>query len=62
MSDNDLDEFYMMEAIQEAKKAERLRRSPYRCRNCLRWENHCRAHNLRETNQSAVAHAELSGN
>jgi tRNA(adenine34) deaminase len=59
MSDNDLDEFYMMEAIQEAKKAERLQEVPIGAVIVLDGNIIARAHNLRETNQSAVSHAEL---
>ena len=59
MPDNHLDEFYMMEAIKEAKKAEKLTEVPIGAVIVLNGEIIARAHNLRETNQSAVAHAEL---
>jgi tRNA(adenine34) deaminase len=59
MPDNHLDEFYMMEAIKEAKKAERLTEVPIGAVIVLNGEIIARAHNLRETNQIAVAHAEL---
>ena len=59
MPDNHLDEFYMMEAIKEAKKAERLTEVPIGAVIVLKGEIIARAHNLRETNQSAVSHAEL---
>ena len=59
MPDNQLDEFYMMEAIKEAKKAEKLTEVPIGAVIVLNGEIISRAHNLRETNQSAVAHAEL---
>ena len=59
MPDNHLDEFYMMEAIKEAKKAEKLTEVPIGAVIVLNGEIIARAHNLRETNQSAVSHAEL---
>ena len=59
MFDNHLDEFYMMEAIKEAKKAEKLKEVPIGAVVVFNGEIIARAHNLRETNQSAVAHAEL---
>ena len=59
MPDNHLDEFYMMEAIKEAKKAEKLMEVPIGAVIVLNGEIIARAHNLRETNQSAVSHAEL---
>ena len=58
-ADNHLDEFYMMEAIKEAKKAEELNEVPIGAVIVLDGEIIARAHNLRETNQNAVAHAEL---
>ena len=59
MLDNHLDEFYMKEAIKEAKKAEELEEVPIGAVIVLNGEIIARAHNLRETNQSAVAHAEF---
>src|SRR6478752_2821473 len=59
MPDNQLDEFYMMEAIKEAKEAEKRTEVPIGAVIVLNGEIISRAHNLRETNQSAVAHAEL---
>jgi tRNA(adenine34) deaminase len=59
MPDNQLDEFYMMEAIKEAKRAEKRTEVPIGAVIVLNGEIIARAHNLRETNQSAVAHAEL---
>ena len=59
MSDNYLDEFYMMEAIKEAHKAEQLQEVPIGAVIVLNGEIIARAHNLRETNQNAVSHAEL---
>lgn len=53
------DEYYMLEAIEEAKKAERLEEVPIGAVIVLGGEIIARAHNLRETNQSAVSHAEL---
>jgi len=53
------DEYYMLEAIKEAKKAERLEEVPIGAVIVLGGEIIARAHNLRETNQSAVSHAEL---
>ena len=57
--DYNQDEFYMMEAIKEAKKAEKLTEVPIGAVIVLNGEIIARAHNLRETNQSAVSHAEL---
>jgi tRNA(adenine34) deaminase len=59
MPDTHLDEFYMMEAIKEAKKAEKLEEVPIGAVIVLKGEIIARAHNLRETNQNAVSHAEL---
>lgn len=59
MIDKDIDEFFMEEAIKEAKKAEDLKEVPIGAVIVLNGEVIARAHNLRETNQSAVAHAEL---
>lgn len=53
------DEFYMLEAINEAKKAEEKNEVPIGAVVVLNGEIIARAHNLRETNQNALAHAEL---
>lgn len=53
------DETYMLEAIKEAKKAEELQEVPIGAIIVINDEIVARAHNLRETRQSAVAHAEL---
>ena len=59
MSMENLDEMYMKEAIREAKKAEDLDEVPIGAVIVLNGEIIARAHNLRETNQNAIAHAEL---
>lgn len=53
------DEIYMAEAIIEAKKAEQLNEVPIGAVIVHDGKIIARAHNLRETNQSAIAHAEL---
>jgi len=53
------DEIYMAEAIIEAKKAEQLNEVPIGAVIVHDDKIIARAHNLRETNQSAIAHAEL---
>src|SRR3954468_20744678 len=53
------DEYYMKEAIKEAKKAEVLAEVPIGAIIVMDGRIISRAHNLRESNQSAVAHAEL---
>ncbi|MEH7250090.1 tRNA adenosine(34) deaminase TadA [Neobacillus niacini] len=53
------DEFYMREAINEARKAESLAEVPIGAIIIMDGKVISRAHNLRETNQNAVAHAEL---
>jgi tRNA(adenine34) deaminase len=53
------DEFFMREAMEEAKKAERLNEVPIGAIIVHKGEIIARAHNLREMEQSAVAHAEL---
>jgi tRNA(adenine34) deaminase len=53
------DEFFMKEAILEAKKAEALNEVPIGAVIVMDGKIISRAHNLRESNQSAVAHAEL---
>lgn len=53
------DETYMLEAIKEAKKADELQEVPIGAVIVINGQIVARAHNLRETRQSAVAHAEL---
>jgi tRNA(adenine34) deaminase len=53
------DELYMKEAIKEAKKAEALNEVPIGAIVVIDGKIISRAHNLRESKQSAVAHAEL---
>lgn len=53
------DEWYMKTAIREARKAEALREVPIGAIIVHNGEIIAQAHNLRETNQNAVAHAEL---
>jgi tRNA(adenine34) deaminase len=53
------DEFFMREAIEEAKKAEKLAEVPIGAVLVYKGEIISRAHNLRECQQNAVAHAEL---
>ena len=55
----ELDEYYMREAIKEAEKAKAIDEVPIGAVIVLNGEIIARAHNLRETKQSAVAHAEL---
>lgn len=57
--DNSIDEVYMLEAIDEAKRAEQIKEVPIGAVIVLNGEIIARAHNLRESNQTAVAHAEL---
>lgn len=52
-------EIYMKEAIIEAKKAEILGEVPIGAVIVLNGEIIARAHNLREANQSSIAHAEI---
>jgi tRNA(adenine34) deaminase len=59
MIDKEIDEYFMKEAMKEAKKAEELQEVPIGAVIVLNGEIIARAHNLRETNQSAVSHAEL---
>ena len=59
MCKTELDEYFMMEAIIEAHKAEELEEVPIGAVIVLDGEIISRAHNLRETNQNAVCHAEL---
>lgn len=53
------DEKYMIEAIKEAEKARELMEVPIGSVIVLNGEIIARAHNLREHNQSSIAHAEL---
>lgn len=53
------DEYYMREAIVEAKNAENQAEVPIGAVIVLEGEIISRAHNLRESNQTAIAHAEL---
>ena len=60
MEDNlEKDIYYMLEAIKEAKKAEEKNEVPIGAVIVHDGEILARAHNLRETNQNALAHAEL---
>ena len=59
MVENHNDEFFMKRAIEEAKKAERLEEVPIGAVVVMNGEIIARAHNLRETRQNAVCHAEL---
>ncbi|PLS02311.1 tRNA adenosine(34) deaminase TadA [Neobacillus cucumis] len=53
------DEYFMMEAIKEAKKAEEMNEVPIGAILVMKGEIISRAHNLRELEQNAIAHAEL---
>ncbi|WP_180954972.1 tRNA adenosine(34) deaminase TadA [Bacillus sp. V3-13] len=53
------DEFFMREAIKEALKAEAIAEVPIGAVVVIEGKVISRAHNLRETKQNAVAHAEL---
>jgi tRNA(adenine34) deaminase len=53
------DEIYMLEAIHEAQKAEEMGEVPIGAVLVLDEKIIARAHNLRETKQNALAHAEL---
>jgi tRNA(adenine34) deaminase len=57
--ENFSDEYYMKEAIKEAKKAEALEEVPIGAIIVVNGKIISRAHNLRENKQSAVAHAEV---
>jgi tRNA(adenine34) deaminase len=59
MSIENLDEQFMSEAIFEANKAEKMDEVPIGAIIVLNGEIIARAHNLRETRQNAIAHAEL---
>ncbi|MBY0121969.1 tRNA adenosine(34) deaminase TadA [Bacillus sp. S/N-304-OC-R1] len=54
-----MDEILMREAINEAKKAEQMQEVPIGAIIAHNGEIIARAHNLRESNQNAIAHAEL---
>jgi len=53
------DDYFMMEAIKEAKKAEEMNEVPIGALLVMKGEIVSRAHNLRELEQNAIAHAEL---
>ena len=53
------DEDFMREAIKEAKKAEALKEVPIGAVIVIEGKVVARAHNLRESEQNAIAHAEL---
>ncbi len=53
------DEYFMKEAMKEAKKAEDLGEVPIGAIIVYEGEIIARAHNLRESDQNALAHAEL---
>lgn len=57
--ENSQDEIYMQMAINEAKKAEAIGEVPIGAIVVYKGEIIAKSHNLRETEQSAVAHAEL---
>ena len=59
MLEGNLDEFYMLEAIEEAKKAGSQLEVPIGAVIVSDGEILAKAHNLRETTQSATSHAEL---
>lgn len=59
MIEENLDEYYMKEAIQEAEKAKALTEVPIGAVIVIDGKIISRAHNLRETEQSAIAHAEV---
>lgn len=58
-SQQSIDEEYMLEALEEAKKAELLEEVPIGAVIVLNGDIIARAHNLRETDQTSIAHAEL---
>ena len=57
--DQTKDEYFMKEAIKEAKKAEELKEVPIGAVIVIGDKIISQAHNLRESRQNAVAHAEL---
>lgn len=54
-----MDEKFMMEAIKEAKKASDIDEVPIGCVIVLNNKIIARAHNLRESKQQSIAHAEI---
>lgn len=60
MTIEELDQHFMSLAIEEARKAEALKEVPIGAIIVHNGEVIARAHNLRETSQNAVTHAELS--
>ncbi|WP_039044280.1 tRNA adenosine(34) deaminase TadA [Sporosarcina sp. ZBG7A] len=60
MNVNEQDQYFMELAIAEARKAEALGEVPIGAVIVYQGEVIARAHNLRETTQNAVTHAELS--
>ncbi|GKV70446.1 tRNA-specific adenosine deaminase [Sporosarcina sp. NCCP-2716] len=60
MTSTERDEYFMRLAIEEAKKAEAIGEVPIGAVIVHQDEVIARAHNLRETTQNAVTHAELS--
>ncbi|WP_420828198.1 tRNA adenosine(34) deaminase TadA [Cytobacillus citreus] len=59
LQNDHIDEIFMLEAIKEAKKAEQIKEVPIGAIIVHNGEIIARAHNLRESNQNAIAHAEL---
>ena len=59
MNQNHCDEYFMMEAIKEARKALEFEEVPIGAVLVLGDEIIARAHNLRESTQNAISHAEL---
>ncbi|MFB5198554.1 tRNA adenosine(34) deaminase TadA [Neobacillus sp. KR4-4] len=57
--DQSIDEYFMKEAMKEAKKAEAIDEVPIGAVLVMDGKIVARAHNLRETDQTAIAHAEL---
>lgn len=57
--EDNVDEYYMREAIKEARKAEALAEVPIGAVIVVDGEIISRAHNLRESKQTAIAHAEI---
>ncbi len=53
------EEFYMLEALKEARKAEEMHEVPIGAVIVVDGKIIARAHNLRETTQNAITHAEL---
>jgi tRNA(adenine34) deaminase len=59
MIEENLDEYYMREAMKEAEKAKALTEVPIGAVIVMDGKIISRAYNLRETEQSAIAHAEV---